>query len=113
MSSGVVGTGPQKGHDTKGYPPHEGNWGQGYPPWEGIWDQGYPPSGRDMGPGIPIPPVERQTPAKTLPSPTSLAGGKNVANITVNVHTFQHKSTQIVNESLLHHLFVLLKPELP
>ena len=44
---------------------------------EGISDQAYSPQGGTKYQACP-PQTERQTPVKTLPSTTSLVGGKNI-----------------------------------
>ena len=43
-------------------------------PLKGTWYQRYPPPGKDMELEIPTPPVNRQTPVKTLPSRNFVCG---------------------------------------
>ena len=57
---------PWKGYGTGDTHPPEKTWNRRYPPLERTWDQRYHPRGQN----------DWQTPLKTLPSATSVAGGK-------------------------------------
>ena len=97
------GTPPPGG---SGYPPGRGVPGQVHPPGGGTWSgtpggcPGTPPGGypvryppRGGYPDPPSPPVDRQTPVKTVPSRrTTYAGGNNC----------HHKCTCLLNTRQLH-----------
>ena len=98
---GVPGPGyPPGGVPDLGTPPG-GEPRSGYPP-RGVPDPGTPPGG-GPGPGYPrgegvpdrtpLPPVDRQTPVKTVPSRrTTYTGGKNNVAVLTSVEFFYNSS---------------------